>query len=495
MAEKIKKTIASRHFLYLALSIFTLQAIFFAAAVKYKIPPDEKSHFMFAQYYADQPLHAGPLITHQQGNFVLGDIQRTPSYLYQYLMSFPLRVFRHISSDLQAQVFMLRLVNVALGVITLLILARLLKKIKVSAAITNLVLGMVALTSMFVWMFGAVNYDNLAIPLFLLFVLFMVDFIQSKTLTALLSSTLVAMALALTKFTYVPAILFGYLAVFIINYGHVRTLYRSVKKSINWPSHKILLILLVAANLLFIGLIVERYGINAIKYHSFTPTCTKIHTMDECLQTPNFARNQQQAAVFKQFKAQGSQLPFAPIEFAGHWIELMYERIFFFFGHKYIVANRAAKYLAGLTLATILTMFVLSRTAILRTIELKFVAAITTFYIILLFLFNAHSYLSTGAEFGFQGRYLLPVIPFIYLFILLVVKKFIVNYKGVTRQILTIFIGLLILANLYVHMPLLVFLRGTDNVWYTSKTIQLNNDLKDVLGKAKLLHWKLTYSQ
>lgn len=106
-----------------------------------------------------------------------------------------------------------------------------------------------------------------------------------------------------------------------------------------------------------------------------------------------------------------------------------------------------------------------------------------------------HTYLSTGAEFGFQGRYLLPVLPFIYLFIFIAARNFYRNLNGNYRKPVLAGLVILVAINLYAHTPLLVFMRGTDNVWYTGRTAAFDNKLKSGLGKAKLLHWKVEYGQ
>lgn len=479
--------------MYLVLALFFLQGLFFAAAIKYKIPPDEKTHFLFTQYYSHQSILSGPFISHQHGSFVLGDIQRTTSYLYQYLLSFPLRVVQHLSSDMQVQVFAMRLFSVALGLCSLLILAKLFDRLKITPLMRNLILLALSLSGMYVWIFAAVNYDVLAIPLFFLMLLFLLDFIKERSFIDLMLSTFTALALALTKFTYVPFILLAFVIILLWNKHDMKGLFNDVRSSINFDKHKVLLTGLIIINLLFVGLVIERYGYNLVKYHSFTPSCTKIHELSECLQTPNFSRNTQQAEVFKQFKAQGGQL-LGPIEFTGQWVEQMYERIYFYFGHKYIIANSIAKDFAALLLAAVIILFIFRPIKILTSKEKTFIAYITIAYVLVLFFFNLHSYLSTGAEFGFQGRYLLPVLPFLYLFVFLAARNFYARYL-VGRKIALWGVGIILLANLYVHMPVLVFMRGTDNVWYTSRTAKFDNKVKNGLAKTKLLHWTLPYGQ
>jgi hypothetical protein len=388
----------------------------------------------------------------------------------------------------------MRIISILLGVWSLFILARLFKLLRITPLVSNLILLTLSLTGMYVWIFSAVNYDDLAIPLFFLMLLNLLDFYRDRSFKKLMISTFIAMALALTKFTYMPEILLAFCIILLWNRCSLAKLAYDVKTSINFDKQRALIILLVFINLLFAGLVIERYGWNLIKYHSITPSCTKIHTYSECLQTPNFKRNVQQTNTFKQYKAQGGQL-LGPIEFSGQWVEQMYERIYFYFGHKYIIANSVAKDLAAITLAAILLIFIFRPLKIIGSKELRFIAYITTVYVGVLFLFNLHSYWNTAAEFGFQGRYLLPILPFLYVFIFLAARNFYSDAGEVHKKLLLSLAGVLILANLYIHMPLLVFMRGTDNVWYTSKTAGFDNKLKNELRKSKLLHWKLEYGQ
>jgi hypothetical protein len=495
MLGKIKRIVASKKFLYVIMALFALQGIYFAAAIKYKIPPDEKTHFLFTQYYSHQQILSGPFITHQQGQFVLGDIQRTTSYLYQYLLSFPLRVIQHFTSDIQMQVFVLRLISVLLGIWSLFILSKLFNRLRVGILMSNLILLAITLTGMYVWIFSAINYDDLAIPLFFLMLIKLLDFIRERSFTALMWSTFLAMALAITKFTYVPIVILALAAIPFWYRGSLKKLYSDIRGSVNFSRDKLLLIFLIFLNLLFIGLVAERYVYNFAKYHSVTPACTKVHALSECMQTPNFSRNYQQDAVFKQFKAQGNQLPFSPIEFSGQWIEQMYEKIFFYFGHKYMYPNSQAKDVAGVTFAVILIFFLFRPSKIIKSRGMRFIAYVTCAYTLILFIFNMHTYLSTGAEFGFQGRYMLPVLPFIYLFVLIAARNFYQNLDKNYRKPMLAVMTLLIAANIYAHTPLLVFMKGTDNVWYTQRTATFDNKLKAGLNKAQLLHGQVKYGQ
>lgn len=492
MLRKLKKFFSGKKFIYVVLLLFLAQGIYFASAIRYEIPPDERTHFQLTNYYAEQPILHGPFITSQYDHFKLGDIQRTTSYLYHYLMNFPLRVVKHISSDISTQVFILRIINVLLGVAAIFILFKLFNKLKVPDLVSNLSLLALVLTGMFVWIFAAINYDNLAMPLFFLLVYFAVSFVQHKKFTTLLWVTFLSMALVLTKVTYAPTVLFIYLAGLFLLRQDAGAVLKTRRLNIKINKTRPLMVFLIVANLIFLGLCIERFGVNIVKYHAVSPSCSKVHTYNECLQLPTFARSVKQAA---KFKAEGSAVPFTPIEFAGSWIEQMYERIYFYFGHKYILPNNAAKALMGVTLAAILIFFIFRPAKLVTTRELGLLASVAAFYVLLLFFFNMHSYLSTGAQFGFQGRYLLPVVPFIYLFIVLAIRNFYLKSSLSMKTATVWVVGILALANLYVHTPILVFLRGTDATWYTGKTASFNNGLKDVARDTKLLHWTLPHGQ
>lgn len=492
MLGKIKGGIGASKFFYLIIAVFILQSIYFAASIRYQAPPDEKTHFTLSQFYASQPLFIGPFRHNTSNQYITGDIRHASSYLYPYLLSFPLKVINKFTSDVQHQVFLLRLISVALGAYSLIILRKLLRKLKTTEPVNNLTILLLSFTGMFIWLFASINYDVLAIPLFFLFLLSLIDFIQKKSLRYLLLSTAFAMFLCLTKQTFLPVVFIAYLILVVLNLHQRRDVISKVKTNLS-AEKKFILYGLIAANLLFAGLFIERYGVNIIEYHSLTPSCTAINTYQECLGTPGFKRDVEQKSDFAKLKAEKGSLPFSPLQFTAHWIEIMYERLYFYTGQNYMVADNVARNVFGLTFGLLLLVFLIKPVRILRTNEQKFIALVTVSYIVLLFLYNLNSYLAVGAEFGFQGRYLLPVLAFIFLISILEVRALYVHVGKYWRHTILGILSVVVLLNIYVNLPLLVFIRGSDAQWYTQKTTRLNLKLQAGLRKLKHITYTLPH--
>ena len=214
MIQRIKNIIKSKKFLYFFIALFAAQALFYAAAINYKVPSDEEYHYTFINYYAQQPITSSPIIADQNELFNLGDIQRTPSYAFHYVSSFYLRLVQVFTSNVETQVFMLRLVNVAFGVIALLLLVRLAKKIGIADVTTNLTIAWLSMTGMFIWVFAGISYDNLAIVLFFLLLLQLTAMQDRIRVKVLVFSILTGIALVLVKETYLPVVIIGFILLF-----------------------------------------------------------------------------------------------------------------------------------------------------------------------------------------------------------------------------------------------------------------------------------------
>jgi len=462
----IANYIKSKKFLYLIIAFFAAQSIFFAAAINYKVPSDEEYHYSFINYYAQKSIAAGPIISDQNELFNLGDIQRTPSYLFHYLMSFYLRIVQVFTTAVDTHVFMLRLLNISFGVIALFLLVRLARKIGVSQLTINLTIAWLSMTGMFIWVFAGISYDNLAIALFFLFLLQLVKLYESIHAQQFVQTIAAGVALVLVKETYLPVVLLGCIGLLcyqVVRLG-VKNVIHALAESTRatWQSsRKPVFILICVLTVIISGLFIERYAVNLARYNKFNPTCDQVHTVDECMQQGIYRRNTGQKKEFEQRKKiENVQLDSLPV-FSAKWAGYIYQRTYFYRGMQSIPANQKASRLALVTalFVGLLLAYGAMHVRALRPAQIGLVM-LTIMYLLMVLLYNFNTYRFYGYPFAIQGRYILPVLPFIYMAIIgsakLLYRRLRGNMKFVFIMILVVLVG----NNIVVHSPILIYMDG-----------------------------------
>ena len=466
MIQRIKNIIKSKKFLYFFIALFAAQALFFAAAINYKIPSDEEYHYAFINYYAQQPITSGPIIADQNELFNLGDIQRTPSYAFHYASSFYLRLVQVFTSNVETQAFMLRLVNVAFGVIALLLLVRLAKKIGIADVTTNLTIAWLSMTGMFIWVFAGISYDNLAIVLFFLLLLQLTAMQDRIRVKVLVFSILTGIALVLVKETYLPVVIIGFLLLFgyrLAKDGFIKNI-QDTKTSFTkvWASkQRVLFIFICLLTILFAGLFMERYAVNYARYKKFTPTCDQVHSVEECMQQGIYRRNTGTKKEFEQRKKEGVVKLDSFSAFSFDWINRIYRRIYFYRGMQSSIANPQATRVALVTgiFAGIMLLFGLLHIRSLTPAQLG-IGILTLLYCLIVLLYNFNTYRFYGYPFAIQGRYLLPVLPFIYMAVIGSTRLVYHKLRG-GMQLGFVFLILFLLGNnIVVHSPIIIYLNS-----------------------------------
>ncbi len=466
--RKLTNVLKSPRLLTAAIVLFALQGIFFSFAIPYKSPSDEEFHFRLTQYYAQRSVLAGPVITEQTDNFDLGDIQRPPGYLYHYLSSFLLKVIQPFIRGVDGQVIALRLVNVGLGVLTIILAVRLLRRLGARGVTINLVVAWLAITTMFVWLFAALNYDNLAIVLFFVMLHTLLSLYQKVHITPLLLSLIISFALMLTKETFLPVIFICYVLVLIglIRKSSLNSLWKSLCKSVtaSWKdaSQKKILLLLTVFVVLAAGMFFERYGQNYLRYQKTTPACSQVHSEDECMQNSIYRRNKGQRQEYVVYRQNGGKPSMNIGQFTVKWWRLIYERTYFFRGMATTNPTWQARIVAEVTAPVLLVIAGIGMRKRRYSPPEKALAIVTVSYVILVFLYNLNTYLYYGYPFAIQGRYLLPVLPLFYYFVvsamLTTYQKSSLSYRRAILSVLTV----LVIANLLFHLPLMIYRQKGD---------------------------------
>jgi len=486
-------------------AFFIAQSVWYSASVRYAIPPDESYHTKFIKYYSEQPLLSGPIIADQgNGIYELGDIERMPSYLYHYLLSFPQRMLNNFDLTDDQNVFYLRLINILFSVLSLVMIKRLMELTCSNRFIISGSLTLLVLTGMFTWISSAVNYDNLSMLSIFVFLYLGVKFVKEVNYASFLLAFSVALLSILIKFTVAPLI--GFVAVVVAWLAYwdglkFREFATGLIGYIKTPTNRLMATLIVILALVSVVLFSERIVGNLLSYQSVTPSCDVIHTEEQCLESAIFKRTKIVELRYQKLVASGQEL-FKPVGDSGKWIDTMYqriyfypskalfvglwtktmyERLYFYYGHRVIPANDDGRLAVSLIGGLIALSVVIKSRIILENRWEKLFITLMIFYILQVFFFNLNSYLNSGAMLAYQGRYLLPVMPFFFYFSL---KLFAVTRESLSGILSRVYAAVTVAAIIWfslVHFPPYVFIKGSNTSWYTEQTKTFNTNLKDSL--------------
>lgn len=467
----IKALVTHKYFLAAVLFLFAVQAIFFAAVIKYGIPADERYHFSSIQYYSDSSIASGPLSSEQDPTTLpyVRNIEDSTSYFYHYLLSFPLRIVEQISSSQQLQIFILRLINVGLGVLTLYAFKRCLDEISDNTLLKNLSVLALSMTGMYIWLSSSINYDNLANLLFITFIWQGVKTCRRPSVVLWLTLSGIGFATVLTKYTFLPEILLGIIITgyFLLrkNGYTIRSYGQDLKKT--FEDNKWTTAIAVSFSLVFALMFMQRAGMNLINYHQIQPTCTKIHTQEQCLTDPLFKRNFDLKQNYSPEEKHALANSLDPFGFTGSWVYSMYSTLYYYFGHQKIESSTKKEVSAAAVILMLGVSLILVRLKIRLNRAVLFVGILVITYIALLYMFNLRTLLNYGERIAFQGRYLLPILGFVYYFagstLINASRSLPVKWRS---SYLYVCLAAISVAAL-MHFPPLLFYQGTDSSWYS----------------------------
>jgi hypothetical protein len=400
-------------------AIFATLAGRIAFRSSFPLPYDESFHFGLIKLYTH---HLNPFLSSQPaGGDAYGAVARDPSYLYQYLMSFPMRVINLFTQSQITQVHILRGMNIALGLCTLYFVYCLARRLGLSKLGAQLVSLGVAVTPVFYDVAAQINYDNLFVPLVIVSVLASVRIVRrlQKKQVAFMQLSLTASLIifaCLVKFTYLPIALVlstALLYVAIRNFG-VKRFVGELATSIT-ELGKPRAMLLIALVILATGCWWQRYGLNVIRYHTPTPDCNNVLSVSACSQYGVWARNEAYAKTAAARPIDGSQI----VPFTTYWLRNMNLQVFSLAhggasGAQFSVFEQT-RVVAKNILAAGLGVAIISAIGLRKPKPIWILAGITGLvYVVTLWEHNFAAYHTLHALAGIQGRYLLPMIPILY---------------------------------------------------------------------------------
>ncbi|MBI1856915.1 hypothetical protein HY003_02000 [Candidatus Saccharibacteria bacterium] len=482
--DVVARLLSSRKFFYITIVFFVFQAAWIALSGLYPMAFDENTHLGIIRIYAN---HLSPFWSRQpEGTVVLGAITRDPSYFYHYIMSFPYRLIDDVFRTEMSQVLVLRFISIVFFVCGLLLYRRVLKYSKASDLTVNVVMALLVLTPVVPFLAAQINYDNLIFALCGLIILLTLQISErlnwtyAKSLVPgdnqlereqshlkekrvkvhrkrenclqprlvglgmrelatdpveqgqidakrILLVIIVGLFASIVKYAFLPIFIavLVWLSFDLKKYGGgaIFRLFVNSFRKIVWPVKTILVILLIIGA----GLFTERYGINTLRYHTPTPECDQVLSIEQCLEYGPWRRNY----LTHQDKINGKLTvnnASDPISYTlKTWAETMVYKLFFVSNgpaSQFWIGNPLPVPLAlatGFGIVGVLLALCWQR-ELRKKYKLGLFGLLTGVYVMVLWGQNYMDFLHIGYPFAIQGRYLLPILPFVYLILVLAMK-------------------------------------------------------------------------
>ncbi|HVX57965.1 MAG TPA: hypothetical protein VHA37_09675, partial [Candidatus Saccharimonadales bacterium] len=328
--------------------------------------------------------------------------------------------------NIVTQVIVLRLINVALGVITLFLLWKLLKLLRISSALANVILVAFAFTPLVGDLFAQISYDNLLLPAVLVCTyetIVLTRQLRRGSFDSRAGLLLLAFCLfaSLIKYAFLP--IFAGIVV-LVGWGVVSSwrtdaagLMATARKTFAAISGRAKLALL-AACLLSLGLCIKMYGVNLVRYHTPVPQCNQVLNARDCHHYYAWDYNYR----VKSYNQAHHTARMSLLHYTGIWITINLSEPFVALipliatpTYTFPVYLIAVWLLGTLAFACTVVNF----KKLLQNRDLLALTFISFVYICSLWARNYHDFLRMGQPVALHARYLLPVL--VYLYILLAV--------------------------------------------------------------------------
>lgn len=397
------------------LVVFIITSTLIAINLREGIAPDEAAHFAFAKYFSTTL----GLPKDTPETVAIGwQIQHNP-FLYHWITGRAIQVLRILLPTVgdRTLLVMLRLLSSLMSTGSLLFLyltSRLLIKNK---WLQLMPVFLLTNTLMYVFLSGAVSYDNLTNLFSFGAIYFFTCTFLGKDFTRNSILMIISVGLAcLVKYSALP-LAFGLVSWWIyLVLSRKNEFYR-----IKFEKRQGILILIA------LGVVVTNialYGYNLIAYRSVTPTCEQVLDENLC-QTSGFAKRYQELAFPEKLSIRESieEGYLDPVEYVFYsWIPNILYRIYGILAHRSYFPSHSIVLFYILYLSYLMVgIRVLPKQP--GTIFVAF-ATLFVLYGIVLLLINYNSELIYGfKQIGMHGRYLFPVIGVFYILISKILEK------------------------------------------------------------------------
>jgi hypothetical protein len=486
-AQRALSILRSKQFFWFVVILLAGQALWIALVAVYPMAFDENYHLGIIQVYAQQ---WSPFITTTPPDSgTLGDLIRTPSYLFHYLMSFPYRLISLFTSQEMIQIIFLRCINIALFAAGLVAFRRLFLLLRISPAIINFSLLMLVLIPVVPFLAGQINYDNLLfllVPLIALATLRCTRSLRERqVLPATHFTALIATGVAgsLTKYAFLPIFLAAgmYLVWVFIKQRQSQAILQNT-----WTSFRrlsaiskvtIAVILLLAG-----GLFIERYGVNLVEYGSLEPKCSEVQSIEHCMQYGPWARNY----AIQQNNTAASDVPYDPALplFLPEWVGGMMHRLYFAINYDYVnyyelpIPIIVAYIVGSIGLLLCLVFW----RVLFKNRELYLLVLITAIYVGSVLYVNFSGFLNFKTMLAINGRYLILILPFVFVLFALAYSIFLRKISLKRTRSYQLGLAAVVLLLTLQGGGILTFAVRSDSDWYWQTPLAQN--LGDGLKEA-----------
>jgi len=485
----IGAVLSSQKLFWIIVGLLVFQATWLALSAQYPLAFDENFHFGFIKVFAEQwsPFFSST----PDDTAALGSIIREPSYLYHYLFSFPYRLIAIFTGDEVHQIIALRFINIALFSAGLVAFRNLLLQIRIPGRLVHFSLLTLVLIPVVPFLAAHINYDNLLfalIPLTLSLALSCGQALQSRKPVPIVRFLLLVILLCVTslvKYVFLPIALaiFIYLVVLWVRHPYKKRVFSQLLAGFRSLSLALKLGLIFAL-IISSGLFLERYGGNMIMYRDVAPPCEKVETPAHCSQFGPWARNQRMA---NDMRTNPRSVDANPLRFFIAWILGLLHRLYFAINYTY--ANKpplVVPFMLALvmTVAGLILMAWRGMAVLRRYPGLLLPLGATLLYAATLMYKNYTDYFTLGQMVAINGRYFIPLLPIVFVFIGLaasdVISRLTKRYSAPTKTILASLIFILMLQG----GGLITFFVHSEKGWYwqNSTVIQVNEAAHNLIS-------------
>jgi hypothetical protein len=432
----LARILGHKYFFIVIIGISVLQAIWYAVSYVPSIF-DEGYHIGVIQLYTNQ---FSPIITIQGQEWdYLGAVSRSSSYLYHYILSFPLRFIELFTSNQTVHVLMLRAINIGIFVAGLVVFRKIFVEFtKVSRSVINLTLLFFVMTPVVAPLVGAVNYDNMVFLLFAVALWLALKVIRKPNIVDLAWLVVTGLIGVLVKFYFLG--LFAPLLIYVL-YSLLVTDSRQTLETFKAQCHKtswLLKITILGLLLVLSGLFIERPIMNFVRYGAFEPQCEQVLGKERCMANYTAARN---------MKALENKDPnFKPQSLVGYstkvWSPIIVRtQVNILYWKK---ALPVIKVLYLLFAIATIALIALHLRYILQNGTYRLFLILIVIYTAILLLYLYKSYVTFAEPVAISSRYLIPIMPLFMFFTAHLTTKFLRNFPKVLVSIflLTIFLFL-----------------------------------------------------
>lgn len=484
------KTFASKLFLFLStdwfllaiIGFFAIQAIWLSFSFRFPMLFDEKFHFEAITFLNKNP-----------GLFYFSNGSQNPNYDYlgsvafggitafHYILSFILRLARLITSNFTLTIIGFRIINIAMVAIGILFFSRLFRKLKINSIYINLGLLLYVLLPMTIFVSATINYDNMLFMLTPIFLLLGVKILQLKAFEAksVILFLIIGVFASLVKPAFLPIFFIG-VAMLLINKRanltkeHGLKVIGQINESNKFVSIFLLFILAILCILFF-----QRYIFTTFRYSSPLPDCAKILNYERC----------QSNEVYKLESMVIATKNERPVVSLAQYVSGWYSKMFFGYGITASVTSDGK--LEAYNSPKILNdaIFIIVSVFILAIIyqykentknnSFNFVLYCVLALVLTTIYFNASSYFRAHSELNLNPRYVLYVLPIIFVFGIRDLSISIGNHP--------------VIKSLIIISALIVFTQGgglsthilnSNERWYwpDTRVLYINNKAKEFLN-------------